>query len=178
MSSGHSPGDFCTGFCSCGDLFSETDNELSMQHAYPVHQEISDEILPMHYGRTFTRERKKSVKPAQLSSIRDLTQLNVSLIFMFAYLLYIHIYTMHCYYIALLLLLLLNKQHSTQPSRDSSQKKTSWPNFSDQSHDYIDRILRLISVKHWHFIKGKFHGTIDEVALANKKTHELFSLMN
>ena len=76
MSSGHSPGDFCTGFCSCGDLFSETDNELSMQHAYPVHQEISDEILPMHYGRTFTRERKKSVKPAQLSSIRDLTQLN------------------------------------------------------------------------------------------------------
>ena len=77
MSSGHSPGDFCTGFCSCGDLFSETDNELSMQHAYPVHQEISDEILPMHYGRTFTRERKKSVKPAQLSSIRDLTQLNV-----------------------------------------------------------------------------------------------------
>ena len=59
------------------DLFSETDNELSMQHAYPVHQEISDEILPMHYGRTFTREWKKSVKPAQLSSIRDLTQLNV-----------------------------------------------------------------------------------------------------
>ena len=59
------------------DLFSETDNELSMQHAYPVHQEISDEILPMHYGRTFTRERKKRVKPAQLSSIRDLTQLNV-----------------------------------------------------------------------------------------------------
>ena len=48
-----------------------------MQHAYPVHQEISDEILPMHYGRTFTRERKKRVKPAQLSSIRDLTQLNV-----------------------------------------------------------------------------------------------------
>ena len=80
MSSGHSPGDFCTGFCSCGDLFSETDNELSMQHAYPVHQEISDEILPMHYGRTFTRERKKSVKPAQLSSIRDLTQLNVYII--------------------------------------------------------------------------------------------------
>ena len=80
MSSGHSPGDFCTGFCSCGDLFSETDNELSMQHAYPVHQEISDEILLMHYGRTFTRERKKSVKPAQLSSIRDLTQLNVNII--------------------------------------------------------------------------------------------------
>jgi len=26
------------------DLFSETDNELSMQHAYPVQQEISDEI--------------------------------------------------------------------------------------------------------------------------------------
>ena len=77
MSSGHSPGDFCSGLCSCGDLFSETDNELSMQHAYPVHQEISDEILPMHYGRTFTRERKKRVKPAQLSSIRDLTQLNV-----------------------------------------------------------------------------------------------------
>ena len=77
MSSGHSPGDFCSGFCSCGDLFSETDNELSMQHAYPVHQEISDEILPMHYGRTFTREWKKRVKPAQLSSIRDLTQLNV-----------------------------------------------------------------------------------------------------
>ena len=76
MSSGHSPGDFCSGFCSCGDLFSETDNELSMQHAYPVHQEISDEILPMHYGRTFTREWKKRVKPAQLSSIRDLTQLN------------------------------------------------------------------------------------------------------
>ena len=76
MSSGHSPGDFCSGLCSCRDLFSETDNELSMQHAYPVHQEISDEILPMHYGRTFTRERKKRVKPAQLSSIRDLTQLN------------------------------------------------------------------------------------------------------
>ena len=76
MSSGHSPGAFCSGFCSCGDLFSETDNELSMQHAYPVHQEISDEILPMHYGRTFTREWKKRVKPAQLSSIRDLTQLN------------------------------------------------------------------------------------------------------
>ena len=63
------------------DLFSETDNELSMQHAYPVHQEISDEILPMHYGRTFTRERKKRVKPAQLSSIRDLTQLNVCRVF-------------------------------------------------------------------------------------------------
>ena len=82
MSSGHSPGDFCSGFCSCGDLFSETDNELSMQHAYPVHQEISDEILPMHYGRTFTRERKKRVKPAQLSSIRDLTQLNEYMIYL------------------------------------------------------------------------------------------------
>ena len=64
-------------FAAAGICFSETDNELSMQHAYPVHQEISDEILPMHYGRAFTREWKKSVKPAQLSSIRDLTQLNV-----------------------------------------------------------------------------------------------------
>ena len=89
MSSGHSPGDFCSGFCSCGDLFSETDNELSMQHAYPVHQEISDEILPMHYGRTFTRERKKRVKPAQLSSIRDLTQLNVCVIYC-VFLVFIH----------------------------------------------------------------------------------------
>ena len=53
-SSGPSPGESCSGFCSCGDLFSETDNDLSMQHAYPVQQEISDEIWPMHYGRTFT----------------------------------------------------------------------------------------------------------------------------
>lgn len=49
------------------DLFSGTDNEFSMQHAYPVHQEISDEILPMHYGRTFTSELEKESQASAAS---------------------------------------------------------------------------------------------------------------
>lgn len=60
-------------------------------------------------------------------------------------------------YNALLLPLLLNKQHSTQPSRDSSQKNIP-AKLSDQSHDYSDRILSLISVNTDTSSKANFTG--------------------
>ena len=59
--------------------------------------------------------------------------------------------------LALLLPLLLNKQHSTQPSRDSSQKNIP-AKLSDQSHDYSDRILSLISVNTDTSSKANFTG--------------------
>ena len=67
----------------------------------------------------------------------------------------------HCYSTS-------NTAHSHQETV-RKQKKNIPAKVFDQSHDYTDRILSLISVKHWHFIKGKFHRAKDEVAKRQKK---------